>query len=113
MSREAAADHDEFLRSVLRSLEPLPVTARRLFGGYGLYLEGAFFGVVSDGRLYFRTDERTRPDYLARGMEALQPRYRVRGPTTVDRNFEVPPEIRREREALRAWALRAAASRRR
>ena len=83
-----------------------------MFGGHGLYFEGAFFGVISDGRLYFRTDYESRADYVGRGMSALQPKHRPRGPKTVDRNFEVPPDVFADAATLRSWALRAARARR-
>jgi DNA transformation protein len=59
---------------LLQSLVPLPVTSRAMFGGFGLYLDGVFFGVIFDDVLYFRTDEESRQDYLERGMEPLQPK---------------------------------------
>jgi DNA transformation protein len=99
--------NDEARDAVLDALTPLPVTARRLFGGYGLYLEDRFFGVISDGRLYFRTDDASRTAYIERGMAALQPKHRPRGAKTVDRNFEVPADVQSDAETLRAWALRA------
>lgn len=93
---------------VLEQLRPLPVQARAMFGGRGLYLEGRFFGMVMEGRLYLRTDGESRAEYVARGMPALQPRRRPRGPRTVDRNFEVPPDVLADANLLRQWALRAA-----
>ena len=102
---------DDQLRDlVARVLAEFPFTSRRMFGGHGLYLDGAFFGVTSDGRLYFRTDDDSRAPYVERGMSPLQPRYRPRGPKTVDRNFEVPAGVRNDAGALREWALRAAAT---
>jgi DNA transformation protein len=89
------------------ALAPLPVRARALFGGYGLYLDDAFLGVISGARLYFRTDDLTRPDYEDAGMTPLQPAFRPRGPRTVDRNFEVPADVVAHPDQLRAWALRA------
>jgi DNA transformation protein and related proteins len=100
---------DERLRDyVLEQLDGLGVASRAMFGGHGLYLDGAFFGIITGGRLYFRTDEETRPAYVEQGMTALQPRDRPRGPRTVDRNFEVPAEVMEERALLISWALRAA-----
>lgn len=81
-----------------------------MFGGFGLYLDGAFFAVISDGALYFRTDDNSRNDYVGRGMQPLQPKHRPRGPKTVDRHFEVPAEVIADDEVLREWALRAAAT---
>ena len=95
---------------ILGRLEGRPVAARPMFGGYGLYLDGTFFGVIAEGRLYFRTDEESRGLYTARGMAPFQPRGRPRGPKTVDRNFEVPPDVLADSAALREWAARAAAA---
>jgi DNA transformation protein len=102
---------DDDLRDLLvAALDGLPVRSRRLFGGYGFYLDDRFFAVISEGRLYFRTDDDSRAPYVERGMSPLQPRYRPRGPKTVDRNFEVPAGVRNDAGALREWALRAAAT---
>jgi len=104
--------NDELLTSVLDRLAPLPITSRNMFGGKGLYFDGSFFGVIFDGVLYFRTDEDSRAAYTARETPALQPKYRPRGPKTVDRHFEVPPEVLADAVLLREWALRSAAVRR-
>lgn len=99
---------DDLRDRVFDALGGLPVRSRRLFGGHGLYLGDKFFAVISDGKLYFRTDEASRPAYRERGMPPLQPRHRPRGPKTVDRNFQVPQAILDDADALRTWALRAA-----
>ena len=84
-----------------------------MFGGQGFYLGERYFGVISAGRIYFRTDEDSREEYIARGMAALQPPpRRPRGPHTVDRNFEVPAEILEDPVELARWARQAAAARR-
>jgi len=103
---------DDLLDVVVQRLEPLPVTTRSLFGGRGLYLDGAFFGFVTDGVLYFRTDDESRAAYIARGMAAFQPKRRPRGPKTVNRNFQVPDEIVASPALLKEWAVRAAAAKR-
>jgi DNA transformation protein len=98
--------NDQLRDDVLRNLDPLPVAVRHLFGGYGLYLEGTFFGVIADGRLFFHTDTESRAGYIEQGMTAFQPASRPRGPKTVDRNFEVPAEVQSDSRQLRAWAVR-------
>jgi DNA transformation protein len=104
--------NDEALATVLECLAPLPVTAKAMFGGKGLYFDGKFFGVIFDGVLYFRTDDESRADYTSRKMPALQPKYRPRGPKTVDRHFQVPADVQAKPARLRRWALRAAKARR-
>ena len=99
--------NEELLATVLERLQPLPVTARSMFGGKGLYFDGTFFGVIFDGVLYFRTDDDSRAGYTSREMPALQPKYRPRGPKTVDRHFQVPPDVLADASLLRKWALRA------
>lgn len=96
--------------SILKRLMPLPVTTKRLFGMCGLYLDGQYFGFVSDGKLYFRTDKANRERYKSRGMPAFQPGDRPRGPTAVDRNFQVPPDVLEDDDLLKTWASQAAAA---
>ena len=108
MPAMATDDDRRILDALLSQLDGLPFRSRAMFGGYGLYLEDTFFGVITDGRLYFRTDEESREQYVARGMPALQPRHRPRGKHTVDRNFAVPDDVLADPDALREWALRAA-----
>jgi hypothetical protein len=65
-----------------------------------------------NGKVYFRTDDESRADYPQRGMPALQPRHRQRGPRTVDRNFEVPPDVLENAVTLCDWAMRAVKAKR-
>ena len=109
----ARSKQDELVALVVERLKPLPITTRAMFGGHGLFLDGAFFGIVIDGKLYFRTDEESRSDYRSRGMPALQPpRHRPRGPNTVDRNLEVPSDVLDSDGLLKQWALRASQAKR-
>lgn len=79
------------------------VTCRAMFGGYGLSRGGAFFGIISRGRLYFKTDPTRRAAYLEQGMKPFRPNARQ----TLRSYYEVPPEILEDREQLVVWAERA------
>lgn len=109
-TRVSAAERQPQVDALVARLQPLPVSTRRMFGGWGLWLEGRFFGVVDDGVVYFRTDADSRVHYVERGSRALQPAFRTRGPKTIDRNFEVPAEVMADDVLLREWAIRAAAA---
>src|SRR5512145_1834123 len=61
----------DFVRDQLRSLGD--VSCRSMFGGYGLYLGADFFGIIYEGRLYFKTDETTRESYRNYGMGPFAP----------------------------------------
>jgi DNA transformation protein len=92
-----------FVLDQLRSLEG--VRCRAMFGGYGLYLGADFFGIVYDGRLYFKTDESTREKYRDRGMGPFAPA----GDQVLKSYYEVPEEIVEDDEELASWAREAAA----
>lgn len=80
------------------------VEIRPMFGGYGLYRDDRFFGIVFKGRLYFRTGPRSRREYLRRGMKPFKPSARMTSKTY----YEVPADILEDREAVRDWAREAA-----
>jgi TfoX/Sxy family transcriptional regulator of competence genes len=98
----------EIAAAILARLAPLPVAVRSLFGLMGLYLDGQYFGFVSNGAVYFRTDDESKRAYVERGMGVFQPKNRPRGPKTVDYNFTLPKDVEEDDELLKEWALRAA-----
>ena len=93
----------DFVLDQMRSLED--VSCRSMFGGYGLYLGADFFGIVYDGRLYFKTDETTRENYRARGMGPFAPNEKQ----VLKSYYEVPEEIVEDDEQLASWAREATA----
>ncbi|MFQ5511585.1 MAG: TfoX/Sxy family protein [Candidatus Krumholzibacteriia bacterium] len=97
-----AAD-DSFLTFVCDQLGGLgDVHSRAMFGGHGVYSGGVFFAIVHGGRLYFKTNEETRPKYSEAGMSCFQPK-----PHQGLRNYlEVPVDVL-EGSELVAWALDA------
>ena len=97
---------DTYRDFVLDQLAPLggELECRRMFGGYGLYFGPAFFGILYAGRLYFKTDQGSRGDYMALGMEPFRPRPRQ----TLSEYYEVPVEVVENAEQLIRWARRAA-----
>jgi DNA transformation protein len=109
---DVMADHS-FKDFVLDQLSGLPeLRAKAMFGGHGLYQADCFFGILMEGRLYFKTDERTRPAYLKRGMGPFI--YEKARRITTIHYFEVPPDVLENREDLVAWAhlaIQAAAAR--
>lgn len=95
---------DSFKEFVLDQLRPLGrVACRAMFGGYGFYHKDIFFGIVFKGRLYFKTDSRTRSEYLKREMKPFRPNPRQ----TLKTYYEVPIEIIEDDEELALWARTA------
>jgi DNA transformation protein len=95
----------DFVIDQLRSLEGL--SCRSMFGGYGLYLKADFFGILHDGRLYFKTDETTRANYRKHGMSPFAPSEKQ----VLKSYYEVPEEVVEDQEQLAFWAREAAACR--
>jgi DNA transformation protein len=96
---------DETLRDrVLGHLSGLgEITARPMFGGHGIYWRETIFGIVHRDRFYFKVDERSKADYLSRGMGPFRPNERQ----TLKSYYEVPPEVLADPEVLLSWAREA------
>lgn len=45
-----------------------PITVRKMFGGYGLFCDGAMFGLVADNTVYLKADESTASHFESRGL---------------------------------------------
>ena len=91
---------------MLDQLSALPdVRARAMFGAYGLYSGEHFFGILDEGRLFFKTDNVSQADYVARGMEPFT--YESKGRTLTMSYHEVPPDVLENPLELVEWAGRA------
>ena len=102
----AAARDTGFKDFALDQMGDLPVHAKTMFGGYGLYLGGAFFGIVYDDRLFFKTNDDTRPKYQERDMTFFRPNDKQ----SLKNYFEVPPDVIEDPDELPRWAEEAADS---
>ena len=95
---------DSFRLFVLEQLQGLRgVECRAMFGGYGMYHDGVFFGILYRERLYFKTDEATRPAFRAAGMKPFRPNANQ----TLTSYYEVPVDILEDRQRCVEWAREA------
>jgi DNA transformation protein len=100
---------DEFRDYVLEQLAAAgKVSARRMFGGVGLYLDGLFFALIDDDALYFKTDDANRPRFEKAGSRPFCP-FPDR-PSHVMAYWEVPAEVLEDAEQLRLWTREALAA---
>ena len=98
---------DSFKEFVLEQLDAVgDLESRYMFGDWGLYSGDVFFGIIADGRLYFKTDAASRSQYLKAGMKPFSPNAKQ----TLVTYYQVPVDIIEDRDALTAWAKRAARS---
>jgi len=97
---------DSFKEFVLDQLGALPeLRARAMFGAHGLYAGDKFFGILDEGRLFFKTDAASAADYTACGMGAFT--YESKGKVMTMAYHEVPPDMLENAPELTAWARKA------
>jgi len=77
-----------------------------MFGGAGFYLDGEFFGILYNERLYFRVSDDTIDDYTTRGMKPFAP-FTHKGRPGSKGYYEVPLEILESAGDLVKWARAA------
>jgi DNA transformation protein len=85
----------------LRELDD--VEARRMFGGYGIYRDETFFGIIHKGRLYFKIDDSTVGEYRKRKMKPFRPNAKQ----TLKSYYQVPVDIIEDGDQLSQWAMKA------
>lgn len=56
----------EFLKEVFREFGA--VSARKMFGGYGIFYDGLMIGLVADDTLYLKVDSETEPEFTNNGL---------------------------------------------
>jgi DNA transformation protein len=93
---------------VLDQLAPLGrVTAERLFGGVGLYLDEVIFGLIFNDQLYFKTDDASRVEYKRLGMQGFRTHSRKRAPKLRMSYYTVPVDVIEDPQKLATWARTA------
>jgi DNA transformation protein len=97
-----------FLEFVLDQLDACgPITAKRMFGGVGLYSSERFFAVLMDDTIYLKVDDSTRPKYEEAGSRAFNP-FPERGGASM-RYYEVPLAVLEDADELAQWAKKSIA----
>lgn len=105
------APGNRFVDHIVDLLGPFGATARRMFGGHGIFLDGLMFALIADNRLYFKVDDANRADFEAAGGEPFT--YLRRGTPASLSYYSAPDDALEDPLALRDWAnLGIAAARR-
>ncbi len=107
---------NEFVNHLLELLEPFGnVSAKAMFGGYGVYRGDLMFGLVADDVLYLKVDTENLANFEDRGLE---PFVYVKNDKPMKMSYyQLPEEALDNSEELWYWAdlayqaaLRAAAA---
>lgn len=79
-----------------------PVQAKRMFGGYGLSVDGMNVAIIAYDTLFLKTNEQTLPQWLSVGAHAFE--YGANGERR-QAHYHTPPDEALESPALMApWA---------
>ena len=79
------------------------IEASRMFGGYGLYRDETFFGIIHKGKLFFKIDKSTMGEYRKRKMKPFRPNAKQ----TLKSYYQVPVDVIEDADALCEWAVQA------
>jgi DNA transformation protein and related proteins len=95
---------DDFRQFVVEQMGAVvTVTAKRMFGGYGLYADGLFFGVIDDNRVFLRTGPGNVAEYEKLDCAPFQPI-----PDAKPMSYhELPGDVLESRSKLREWMPKA------
>ena len=98
-----------FVNYVLELMQSVgPVTARAMFGGHGIFLDGLMFGLVADSVLYLKVGKDNKDDYIQRGLEPFS--YRKNGKVMKMSYYQAPEESLEDADEMNSWANRAYAA---
>ena len=102
MANSKKYEFKEYILDQLRLLDG--VESKQMFGGFGLYCSGIFFGIIDDDvGVYFKTNVATVDAYKDKGMETFKPSTKQ----TLKKYYEVPPEILEDEQQLTDWDLKS------
>ena len=100
---------DDFVDYVMELFGPFgTVAARRMFGGYGVYLDGLMFALVSSDTLYLKADEMNRIEFEQAGCEMFG--YVRKGKRAALNFFRAPADAMESPELMLPWARTAYAA---
>ncbi len=84
------------------------ITARAMFGGYGIYQHGLFFALIADDELFFKVDDVSKAKYEAAGSHPFT--YSSKNNKIMTMGYwQLPEEVMLDRMALRDWVDEAVA----
>ena len=84
---------------VLEQLEPLGgASARRMFGGNGIYADDVMFAIIASDMLYFKVDDQTRADFEAAGAQPFV--YRSKAKNVTMSYYDAPADALEDRREI-------------
>ena len=99
-------EEEEFVSYLLELMRRLgPVSAKSMFGGYGIFLEGLMFALVADSMLYLKVDKEIENDFETKGLEQFK--YYKKGKEFKMSYYQAPEEALEDGDEMDCWANKA------
>jgi DNA transformation protein and related proteins len=78
------------------------VRGKRMFGGYGMYIDEVFVAIIAGETLYLKADAQTQSHFVDAGCSRFE--YTARGERHVTSYWSVPPDAMDSPVAMAPWA---------
>lgn len=77
------------------------ITAKSMFGGYGIYKNGVIVAIIAYGEIYFKVDESNKSQYKSFDSEPFT--YEAKGKKSTMSYWKVPIEILEDETKIGVW----------
>ena len=78
------------------------VRGKRMFGGYGLYIDDLFVAIIAEDTLYLKADEQTQAQFVEAGGSRFE--YEANGKKQSMGYWTVPPDAMDSAGRMEPWA---------
>ena len=103
------AKDDAYIEYLHELLAPLGnISAKKMFGGRGVYCDSLIFGLVIDEVLYLKVDELTKPLFVTAGCQPFI--YDKKNKKVAMSYWSVPAEAMESSEEMLPWGKHAFAA---
>ena len=99
-------EQKEFAAYVVDLMQSVgPVYSKRMFGGFGIFLDGMMFGLIMINTLYLKVDEENLKEFDELGLKPFT--YKKKGQEMKLSYYQAPEEAMESMEIMRAWGNRS------
>jgi len=93
----------EFTNYIVDLMQSIgPVYAKRMFGGYGLFLDGLMFALINDDLLYLKADAKNKVNFIKHNLGAFS--YIKKGKVCSLSYFQSPEDALEDSDIMHSWA---------
>ncbi|MBK8326822.1 MAG: TfoX/Sxy family protein [Moraxellaceae bacterium] len=103
MPKKNLSDYVVFVLDTLRLLAP--VSAKAMFGGYGIFKHGVMFALVIQDVLYLKASADTKTAFEAKGLVPFS--YQKQGKICYLNYYQCPEEAFDDEELMYDWAYKS------